>query len=178
MGFFLRSIVVAWFAIVFSRLPWLIRLVGPVFVRWLALGLPGGPNGLLTVRGRRSGLSRRIPVAVMPLGDSWFVQSPYGSVQWVQNLRMTPRARLQVGRRVMDVEAAELTPEAAATLFRRQLEPYPRSQLLLAILGNRFRPPAPNLDYFRLRMDSRPDEYLDDARKHPTFELREVDRQS
>jgi len=40
----LKSILVAYFALVFSRLPWLVKAVGPLFARTLQAGLPGAPT--------------------------------------------------------------------------------------------------------------------------------------
>ena len=65
----LRSILVAYFAVVFSRLPWLVKAVGPLFARALRAGLPGGPNMLVTILGRSSGMPRSFPAAVLPLDD-------------------------------------------------------------------------------------------------------------
>src|SRR5450759_3933354 len=48
----ISAVVVSLFAIVFLHGAWAIRLLNPVFTRYLGAGLPGGPNVLLTVRGR------------------------------------------------------------------------------------------------------------------------------
>jgi len=50
----ISAVVVSLFAIVFLHGAWAIRLLNPVFTRYLGAGLPGGPNVLLTVSGRSS----------------------------------------------------------------------------------------------------------------------------
>ena len=47
-----------------TQAPALVRASNPLTRRLLRLGLPMGPNVLLTVRGRSSGLPRTAPVAV------------------------------------------------------------------------------------------------------------------
>ncbi len=61
----ISAVVVSLFAMVFLHGEWAIRLLNPVFSRYLGVGLPGGPNVLLTVRGRSSGRSRATPVAML-----------------------------------------------------------------------------------------------------------------
>src|SRR5438045_3901179 len=104
---------VSLFALVFLHAGWAIRLFNPIFTRYLAVGLHGGPNVLLTVRGRSSRRRRRVPVAMMQLGGRWFVQAPYGEVNWVRNLRAAGCAVVTEGRRSELVEARELAPEVA-----------------------------------------------------------------
>src|SRR5450759_4307336 len=88
----ISAVVVSLFAIVFLHGAWAIRLLNPVFTRYLGAGLPGGPNVLLTVRGRSSGRSRRAPVAMLQFGDRRFVQASFGEVNWVRNLRASGQA--------------------------------------------------------------------------------------
>jgi deazaflavin-dependent oxidoreductase (nitroreductase family) len=167
-----RSAIVALFAIVFLRAPWLVRLLNPVFQRYLALGLPGGPNVLLTVRGRRSGLPRTFPVAWMRLGDRQFIQASYGEVAWVRNLRASGQAILRRGRRSEVVLATELEPAVAGPLIHDALDAYPPSPLVRRLVGPTIRPPAAVLHYFGVRVDDALEEYLAEAARHPLFELR------
>ncbi|MCP2342663.1 nitroreductase family deazaflavin-dependent oxidoreductase [Actinomadura rupiterrae] len=76
--------------------------------RMLALGLPMGPLRLLRTRGRRSGLPRTAPVALLRLdGREWLV-SPFGDTQWVRNVRADGRAEIVRGRRVRRVRLVEV----------------------------------------------------------------------
>src|SRR5260370_42497431 len=50
------------------RVPFFVPFFNPIARRLLGVGVPMGPNALLTVRGRTSGLPRGTPVAVLALG--------------------------------------------------------------------------------------------------------------
>lgn len=156
---------------VFMHGAWALRLVNPVFSRYLGIGLPGGPNALLTVRGRSSGRFYRAPVAMLEFHDRRFVQAAFGEVSWVRNLRAAGQARITKGRYSGVVDAIELAPEAAAAIMREALAPYQRSRLVRAVVGPTTRPPIGVLHYFRVRVDDRLDEYVADARQQPLFEL-------
>jgi deazaflavin-dependent oxidoreductase (nitroreductase family) len=95
--------------------------------RVLAAGIPIGPDVLLTVRGRRSGLSRTTPVAICSHGERRGVIAVFGESQWVRNLRADPKATIRVGRRREEVTAVELTGDAAVTFFRDVLAPQARA---------------------------------------------------
>ena len=167
----ISAIVVSLFAVVFLHAAWAVRLLNPVFTRYLGVGFPGGPNVLLTVRGRSSGRSRRAPVAMMQLGDRRFVQAAFGEVHWVRNLRASGQAVVTKGRHAELVDAVELAPEVAGAIMREALAPYERSRLLRAVVGQAIRPPVGVLHYFGVRVDETVDEYVADARSHPIFEL-------
>jgi hypothetical protein len=53
----------------------------------LVAGVPMGFNGLVTIPGRRSGLPRTTPVAIIAVAGRRWVWAPAGDVQWVRNLR-------------------------------------------------------------------------------------------
>ena len=55
--------------------------------RLLAAGVPLGFNGLITIRGRTSGLPRTTPVAIIEVAGRRWVWAPWGDVHWVRNLR-------------------------------------------------------------------------------------------
>jgi hypothetical protein len=38
---------------------------------------------LLTVRGRRSGTPRTVPIGMLELDGAWFIQASYGETGWV-----------------------------------------------------------------------------------------------
>lgn len=163
--------VVSLFAVVFLHGAWLIRLLNPIFIRYLRAGLPGGPNVLLTVRGRTSGRPRSTPVAMLLLADRRFVQAAYGDVGWVRNLRAAGRAIVTQGRHSDTLDAVELPPGAAAALVRDALAPFRRSRLLRRVVGPTTRPPAGVLRYFGVRIDDTLDEYLAGLGRQPLFEL-------
>lgn len=168
----LGALVVATFAVAFTRAPWLIRLFNPVMGRLLVTPLPAGPNALLTVRGRRTGRPRTSPVAFLDLGDRALVQAASAEVEWVRNLRASGEAVIRRGGKSEKFEATELAPESAGHVLRELLAPFPRSRLIRAIVGPVNRPPVAVLHYFRLRIDDALTEYIAEARRQPVFELR------
>jgi F420H(2)-dependent quinone reductase len=56
----------------------LFRAIGPLMRLVLRLGLPAGPNALLTVRGRVTGRPYSTPVAIWEFGGRRFVQASFG----------------------------------------------------------------------------------------------------
>jgi deazaflavin-dependent oxidoreductase (nitroreductase family) len=80
-----------------------LRLFNPLARRLISAGIPtGAPNVLLTVRGRRSGRPRTVPLAMLQLDGAWFVQACFGETGWVANLRAAGEATVTQpgGRRV------------------------------------------------------------------------------
>ena len=92
------------------------KLVGP----WIVFG--NYPMYLLTVRGRKSGQPRTVPVAIMRRNGKRYVGSPYGRVDWVRNLRAAQEATLTRGRRSETVNATELPTGEAALVLREDVK--------------------------------------------------------
>jgi deazaflavin-dependent oxidoreductase (nitroreductase family) len=155
----------------------LLRLINPL-ARWLiSAGLPtGAPNVLLTMRGRRSGKLRTIPLGMLDLDGRCFVQGSYGQTGWVVNLRVDPEAVVtHPGGCRVPVEAIELSPEEAGAVLQRALQSFRRSRVLRALLGPRFRPPIGVLLSLQVRLDDRLEDYIATARGNPLFELQPKD---
>jgi deazaflavin-dependent oxidoreductase (nitroreductase family) len=110
-----------------ARVPWSVSLFSPILKFLLAAGVPLGPNGLITIRGRKSGLPRTTPVAIIDVSGRRWVWAPWGEVHWVQNLRAAGRATVTVRRRQEEVTAAELDPTERVAFFRDVLGPLARS---------------------------------------------------
>jgi deazaflavin-dependent oxidoreductase (nitroreductase family) len=53
-----------------------------------------GPDVLLTVRGRKSGLPRSTPATICENSGKRGLISPFGEVNWVRNLRAAGRATI------------------------------------------------------------------------------------
>jgi deazaflavin-dependent oxidoreductase (nitroreductase family) len=166
------ALVVALFAIAFTRTPALIRLLNPVMRRLLVTPLPAGPNALLRVRGRRSGLPRDFPVAFFELDERGLLQAASRHVAWVHNLRAAGEAVVIRRGHAARFGATQLDPETAGPLMRDLLAVFPPSRLVRAVVGPVDRPPVAILRYFRLRIDDGLDDYVDLARRQPVFELR------
>jgi deazaflavin-dependent oxidoreductase (nitroreductase family) len=169
----LGAVVVALFALAFTRAPALIRLMNPVMRRLLSSPLPAGPNVLLQVRGRKSGRLRSFPVAFLAVGDRGLLQAAARDEAWVHNLRAAGEAVVVRRGRAATFEATELDPKTGGLRLHDLLAPFPRSRLVGAVVGPVARPPVAVLQYFRLRVDDSPDQYVAVVRQQPLFELRQ-----
>jgi deazaflavin-dependent oxidoreductase (nitroreductase family) len=105
---------------------WVFSLFNPIVKFLMSAGVPLGPNGLITVRGRKSGLSRTTPVAIIEVSGRRWVWAPWGDVQWVRNLRASGRATITVRRREEEVRAIELDRTQRVEFFRDVLGPLAR----------------------------------------------------
>lgn len=106
--------------------PVFVRVANPFLVAMLRAGMPMGPNLLMTVRGRTSGLPRVAPVAVVETEGRRYVMGAYGATNWVRNLRAAREAVLRVGGRDEHVSARELGHEAAVAFYNETLPGYIR----------------------------------------------------
>lgn len=139
-----------------------VRILNPLVSRLLGAGLRFGPNVLLTVRGRSSGQPRTFPVAILELDGRRYIQSPWGEVNWVRNLRVAGKALLSHGAHREWVEAIEIAPEEGGSVLRGSMERYFRAPILSLVVRQSF----------GLHRDSTSDEFVAVARAHPMFELR------
>ena len=121
------------------HVPFLVPILNPVAHRLLRVGIPMGPNALLTVRGRKTGQPHTTPVALVEVNGRRWVQSPFGEVNWVRNLRAAREATITINRRAESVEAVELSTADRARFFKDVLGPYvgriPMGRWLLSLLG-------------------------------------------
>jgi deazaflavin-dependent oxidoreductase (nitroreductase family) len=108
------------------RIPGLVGFFNPLAQRMLGIGVPMGPNALITVRGRKSGEPRTTPVALIEIGGKRWVSSPFGDVNWVRNLRAAGQATLTFGKREEMVTATELSYQEKVGFFRDLMGPFVR----------------------------------------------------
>lgn len=105
-----------------SNVPRFVRMANVFTTTLLRAGFKlvgfGSPMYLLTVKGRKSGLPRTIPIAVVEQQGNRYLVSPYGLVDWVRNLRAAGEAILTRGRSIDDVRAVELPPADAALVIK------------------------------------------------------------
>lgn len=109
------------------RAPLHVRLFAPLLEFLLGAGVPLGPNALITVRGRTSGLPRTAGVAVINIEGRRWIWAPWGEVHWVRNLRAAGRATITRRRRKEEVSATELNARERVRFFRDNLGPFARS---------------------------------------------------
>ena len=112
------------------------------------------PMYLLTVRGRKSGQPRTVPIVIIQQNGKRYLVSPYGIVDWVRNLRAAGEAILTRGRRSETVTARELPPKEAALVLREDFK-----------AGNPF------ARYFGVTADSSLEEFERTVINHPVFLL-------
>jgi deazaflavin-dependent oxidoreductase (nitroreductase family) len=127
---------------------------GNAFTRsLLALGISFNGSALITVPGRKSGVPRSTPISMVEFEGQRYVQSPFGSVDWVRNLRAAGKATLSWGSRHETVVATELTPEQAAPVIK-------------SMLGH-----APQMirEYFDVTSESSLEDIARDAPNHAVF---------
>ena len=145
-------------------IPSIVRLFNPMVRRLLALGMPMGPNILMTVRGRKSGKDYTFPVATIEASGKEYLFSPFGEVSWVANLRAAGELTLRRGRRNRRMRAVELTPELAAPYLEEGM----RSVIGVPLFGSMI------AGWYGIDRSSTSQDFLAAARRHPAFELREI----
>lgn len=125
--------------------------------------LLGGRFLRLTHVGRRSGKPREVVIEVIGHDDGYLVCSGMGrGADWYRNLRATPRARIQVGRRVLDVRAEELSAEEGGEVMATYASRHPKAaRQLMKVMGfevdgtsEDFRAVGRELPFLRLRPQS------------------------
>jgi deazaflavin-dependent oxidoreductase (nitroreductase family) len=109
-----------------ARVPRWVSVFNPVAKFFLGAGVPMGFNGLITVPGRKSGLPRTTPVAILEVSGRRWVWAPWGEVHWVRNLRAAGRATITMRRRTDEVGAIELDATQRVEFFRDVLRPFAR----------------------------------------------------
>ncbi len=120
------------------------------------LGLHLSPKGyyLLTTIGRKSGVPRSNPVTLVEDGKQRWLVSPYGKVSWVFNARASGQVTLTRNGKSETVAIRECSAQQAAPILRKYI-------VEVAIT----RP------YFDVGVDSSEEDFIEEAPKHPVFEL-------
>ena len=134
--------------------------------RLLRLGLPMGPNVLMTITGRKSGQPRTVPVAILKADGREFVFAAFGETAWVHNLRAARAATIHRGRRRHEVRAVEVDETTAA----HALEVGLRSVMRVPRIGPMI------AGWYGIDRRSTAADFAESARHHPAFELLPGDR--
>lgn len=104
-----------------NRLPRFATAGNRIITFLLRRGVKIGTMRLLTVRGRKSGLPRTTPVALVERdGQRWLIAA-YGEVDWVRNLRAAGEATFTRGRYTEAITAVEIPAKEAAPILKRSL---------------------------------------------------------
>ncbi|WP_201384265.1 nitroreductase family deazaflavin-dependent oxidoreductase [Ktedonobacter sp. SOSP1-52] len=142
-----------------NKAPWFVNLGNVMTTTLLHAGFklvgPGNyPMYLLTVRGRKSGQPRTVPIVTIERNGERYLASPFGTVAWVRNLQAAGEATLTRGRRVERVNARELPLKEAALVLQEDIKG-----------GNPF------ASYYQVNAESSLEEFERVAGKHPVFLL-------
>jgi len=105
------------------RLPRWVSYFNVIAKPLIALGVPMGPDVLLTVKGRRSGLPRTTPVTICEYGGRRGFISPFGETNWARNLRAAGIATISIGRKREEVRAIELDHDEAVRFIKEVIVP-------------------------------------------------------
>jgi len=143
-----------------AHIPRFVGAFNSIVTRLARAGIPMGPNALLTVRGRKTGEPRTTPVAVVAIGGRRWVQSPFGDVNWVRNLRAVGGGTLTRGKRQEPIQAVELRGDEAARFYREILAPYIRRHWLRRLMAG------------MLGLTQVLDDPVGAAGRHPVFEIK------
>lgn len=110
-----------------AKPPAWVAVFTPLVRLLLRSGMPLGVNGLITIRGRKTGLPRTNPVAIIEVGGRRWIWAPWGDVHWVRNLRAAGHATITRRRCTEEVRATELNAEERIGFFRDDLGGLARS---------------------------------------------------
>lgn len=132
-----------------------VRMSNLLTTTMIRAGLSFNSMTLLTVRGRKSGEPRTVPVSVIERDGERYLIGAFGNVNWVRNLRAAHTGTLRLGRHVEDFAAVELSPKDAAPVLKAGFDMAP--------------------GYVRSFFDATPESTLADfereAPRHPVFRL-------
>ena len=141
-----------------SSIPRFVKFNNSVIGTLLKTGISVGPNILLTVPGRKTGIPHTTPVAIMECNGERYIQSTFGrNIDWVKNLRAAGFATIRKGQHEERIRAEEVTSEEAAPVFQQYIPKVPammRKQLGIIIAND-----APFADFVEL------------AKEHPMFRI-------
>ena len=113
---------------------------------------------VLTTRGRKTGLDRRVPVSIVQQGERRFLVAPYGAVSWVHNARAAGRVSLSRRGRAVEYAVREVSPTEAGPVLKQYVK-----------LARATRP------YFAAHVDDPVEAFAAEAARHPVFELTRAD---
>jgi deazaflavin-dependent oxidoreductase (nitroreductase family) len=140
-------------------IPSIVHRLQPLVNAALRIGIPMGPNVLMCIRGRKSGLPRTVPVAILRSDGRDVVFSPFGEVAWVHNLRAAGRAEIRRGRRRRLVTAVELAPDEAARCLETGLGEFIGVPVIGPLVAG----------WYGITRSSTSDDYTAAALRHPAL---------
>lgn len=148
-----------------TRAPARTKVLNPITTTLMRLGVRPDPRmALLTIRGRRTGRDRTVPMGVFDRDGRKYLVAAFGEVNWVRNLRAAGAATITQGKRTTRYAAEQVQGEEAAWVLRDCLAAYLPSPLAGPMLRQRIAVDA----------DAPLDVLAAEARRTPVFRLTEL----
>ena len=148
-----------------TRAPARTKVLNPITTTLMRLGVRPDPRmALLTIRGRKTGRDRTVPMGVFDRDGRKYIVAAFGEVNWVLNLRAAGAATITQGKRKARYAAEQVQGEEAALVLRDCLAAYLPSPLAGPMLRQRI----------AVKADAPLDALALEARRTPVFRLTEV----
>ena len=100
-----------------TSLPGWLKIVNPIFMTLIRLGVPVGSQHVLTVPGRKTGKQYSTPVSLVTVEARRYICS-FPWTGWAKNARVVRQGELVRGRRRERIILTELPPEERAAILR------------------------------------------------------------
>jgi deazaflavin-dependent oxidoreductase (nitroreductase family) len=127
-----------------------------ILIALISAGVSAGPFYMLTVQGRKTGKSYRLPVTPIEQdGKRWLV-SPYGTVSWVRNARAAGTVTLTRSRTSEILSIIEQSPADSAPILKEYLKRFSYVR---------------RGGYFDVTPESPLEAFVAEAPYHPVFQL-------
>ena len=148
-----------------TRAPARTKVLNPITTTLMRLGVRPDPRmALLTIRGRKTGRDRTVPMGVFDRDGRKYIVAAFGEVNWVLNLRAAGAATITQGNHRATYAAEQVQGEEAALVLRDCLAAYLPSPLAGPMLRQRIAVTA----------DAPLDALAVEARRTPVFRLTEM----
>jgi len=112
---------------------------------------------LLTVPGRKTGLPRTKPVALVEDGEHKWLVAPYGTVNWVLNAREAGQVTIARGNYKESYSITEMPVEARAPVLKQYVNLFPITR-----------------PYFDAKPTDPVEAFIPEAEGRPVFELHKI----
>ena len=148
-----------------TRAPARTKVLNPITTTLMRLGVRPDPRmALLTIRGRKTGRDRTVPMGVFDRDGRKYIVAAFGEVNWVLNLRAAGAVTITQGKRSARYAAEQVHGEEAALVLRDCLAAYLPSPLAGPMLRQRM----------AVNADAPLDALALEARRTPVFRLTEM----